>query len=286
MAEVIGTLASVSTLVTVVSDLVHAILQARVAVRQAPQKTQQLLAKVESSQKCLLQISQIDPLPEVFETLVRELGSELILAMGKVQQFMDYDTRRQSSSQVLAAAESLFGHGATRQNKKTQAINDGLERILKELDRHVLLFVATTVAVDNTPVPPSLPTPFQEHALVARMSTLADQNDEGLELVTQVCKRGSAVWCHPARLSIRRRPVVVRVGSGMRAAREGGYEVPHSTKVRFAVSVHFDRWCFYVLTYDRWENAEPQVFFPKSGNNVNNWVTRYVRSWVFRSFIG
>lgn len=275
MAEVIGGVASVSTVVAVISDLVHAILQARDAVRKAPHSTQQLLAKVESSEKCLLQFSQIDPLPEVFKTLVSQLASELILAMGKVQQFMDSDARRQSSNQALAAANSLFGQGASRQIKTTQAIIDGLERILKDLDRHVLLFVATKVAVGNTPVPPTLPTPpFQEHALVSRMSALADQNDEGLELVTQVCKRGTAVWCHPSRLSMRRRPVLVRVGSGMRAAREGGYEVPHSTKVRFAVSVHFDRWCLYVLTYDRWEDAEPQVFFPKSGNNANNWVTR------------
>lgn len=275
MADVLGALASINTLLEVVVRLVQAVMQARGAVRDARQKTQELLAKVESSQKCLLQLSQITkgaPLPEVLDSLLRQLANELILAMKKVEKFMDSNERRQSSNLALEAAKSLLGQGVTQQNKKTLAIIQGLEKILKEIDRHVLYFVATKVADPA----PCLPLQFLEHGLVAWMSTLADQNEEGLQLATRICKKNSTVWCDPSKSSgsVKKRPVV-RVAGRMRAAREGGHEVPHSTKVRFSMSVAFDRWCFYVLTYDRWEDTEPQVFFPKSGNNINNWISRY-----------
>lgn len=268
---------STSSLLVLVRRLVDAILQARGEVRNAPEKTSKLLEKVVKVQSSLQRLKR-GPGGQLLwngpEDNLKDLGAVLCLAWEKLQSNVKSNERREAGNLLVATARSLIGRGASQQNRETAAIIQRLDEVLETLDRDVLYFIGGVVAeLRALSIPRASPPqlPHDEHELVTRMLTLASESDEILSLKVEV-SIGNA-WTDPlhSKKQVGRKPVDRPVGR-KRDAREGGYEVSNCTKVRFCMSITYNKWYFYVLTSDRWANAEPRVVFPKSAKCVTNLV--------------
>lgn len=273
--EVVSGLDTTTSLLGVAWRLVNTILKAQGEVRNAKEKTNKLLDTVEKAKfslRLLQNRPEGQPLWEGLNALLEVLGEELCLALEKVQNNVGSNERRETGNQLVATARSVIGRGASQQNKETLAIIQKLEEVLATLDRQVLYYIGG-VAANNQALPRSLPLPHPEHELVARMLSFASRVDEILDLAVAVFLGNSWVDPSNSRKQAVKKPVGIRLNGRKRDAREGGYEIPNRAKVRFSMSVSFDQWYFYVLTSDRWANAEPRVVFPKSANNVTNWLS-------------
>lgn len=278
---VISGLDATTSLLVLVKRLVDAILQARGEVRNATEKTSKLLEKVVNAQTALKRLKKGpdgQPLWSGPSDVLKDLGAVLCLAWEKLQSNLTSNERREAGNQLVATARSLIGRGASQQNRETAAIIQRLDEVLKTLDRDVLYFIGEVAAELRTlsiSRPSPLQLPHDEHELVTRMLTLASEDDETLSLKVEVSIENA--WIDPlsSKKEVVRKPVgTIRLVGRKRDAREGGYEVSNRTKVRFSMSVTFEKWYFYVLAADPWANAEPRVVFPKSAKCVTNRVPR------------
>lgn len=293
--EVVAAVDATTSLLKLAWGLVNAVLEARGEVTKAHVKTTKLLdtvVKAQSSLRHLRNSLNGQPLWDGLDAHLKELSEELCLAFAKVQKSVTSNERREAGNQLVATARSVIGRGATQQNKETLSIIQRLEVVLANLDREVLYFIGSEVAncralpaaaaAGSVPsLPPPSPLPHPEHALVTQMLTLASKVDETLTVEVAVFHGNS--WIDPDPSSQTKKPQQavkkpdfrIRLHGRKRDAREGGYEVPSRTKVRFSMSVDYGQWHFYVLTFDSWASAEPRVIFPKlSANNVINLVSR------------
>ncbi|XP_024519672.1 uncharacterized protein LOC9647994 [Selaginella moellendorffii] len=255
---------SVVGLVDLAIKLVQHILQVREELKNAPLKLQDLVSCVDHAGSLLLDLQaagESGPITRVRSVVIEELGKELAAANVKIQRFTGSTKSGNLDARVLKA---FLGQGLVKQNRRTEEITARIKEHLTTLNH--ALTVETRLAVFTAS---SSCSPRQRPGIVQLLDRLAVENADD-----EVCRVALEIGGKFGSKFSSRTP---ESNDLKRAAREGGYEIENSTKIRFEISVDEDDYFFYVVTFDC-TKALVELFYPNhslANHSLNSKFKRF-----------